>query len=135
MKARTISRSPVLLLALTVILISFCTVPAFANAAEPPCFTILVNGAPEDLSMTFLHSDGTELPLAPLKRGWESYFRCFYSDLSPEKSDITRGTLQIQSASENISYTIDFPDSLTQTYNNIFTLKLADGTLSDSYPA
>lgn len=112
-------------------------VPALANAAEPPCFTLLVMGAPEDLTVSFLPSDGTEIPLLPLKRGWESYFRCFYhdGDHSFEQSDMEAGSLTVSSAEEGFSKTFPLTDSLTKRYSNILTLNLSDGTLTESCPA
>ncbi|MBR4962038.1 MAG: hypothetical protein IKY52_14170 [Clostridia bacterium] len=39
-----------LILVLTAVLMTAFALPAFVNAAEPPCFTVLVNGAPEEVT-------------------------------------------------------------------------------------
>ncbi|MBE6598022.1 MAG: hypothetical protein E7638_01120 [Ruminococcaceae bacterium] len=129
-------------LALTLMLIFACTIPAIANAAEPPCFTVLVNNAPDDLQISLIPSYelctsfvGDGIPLLKSERGWESYFRCTYNDNGHplDKEDIANALLIAKSDSEDISLTLSLPSDLPQRYNNIFTLNLDNGTLTDSY--
>ena len=69
---------PFLIFCLTLLL----ALPVFANAAEPPCLTVVVVGAPDDLSLALVHDDGEEafqLVKRQMTRGWETYFRFTYS--------------------------------------------------------
>ncbi len=131
------------ILSLLLILMLLCTfaVPALANAAEPPCFTILVNNAPEDLTISFLTPSeqlmsfvDAEDTLDKMERGWETYFLCsYYHDVHMSMDDITASLLYVRSPSANISHTLDIPDELPEHYNNIFTLDLDTMTLTSSY--
>ena len=122
-----------LTLVLAVLLVTVFALPAFANAAEPPCFTILVNGAPEDLEIYLVMADGQEEPLRRSDRGWETYFRCLYHtvDRKLELEDIRQSTLRIISADVDVG--IHIPVELVKNYNNIFQLKWPDIVLEEMY--
>ena len=128
---------PVLLFLLIVIHAS--AVPICANAEEPPCFTIVVYGAPEDLTVSYSHPELDKFNLSKDKRGWESYYLCSYYNFrefsldAPE--EIIRGSLYVKSESANLDFTIPAPKDLMRTYNNIFTLNLADQTLENTNTA
>lgn len=131
------------ILSMLLTLMLFCTlaVHAFANAAEPPCFTVLVNNAPEDLTISFLTPSeqltsfvDAEDTLDKMERGWETYFLCsYYHDGHMSMEDITASLLYVRSPSANISHTLDIPDELPEHYNNIFTLDLDTMVLTSSY--
>ena len=115
----------------TVLMLFLCALPAFANAAEPPCFTILVNGAPEDLRITVVTAEGVQQELHPEKRGWESYFSFYYymDGNYLEREDVISFRLEVSTEGEN--YAFEIPDDIRQ-YNTIFHLDLSAGTLKEA---
>ena len=69
---------PVMMLCLTFLFV----LPVFANSAEPPCLTIVVVNAPDDLELSLVDTDGAEaVQLEKMRsmRGWETYYRYFYN--------------------------------------------------------
>ena len=110
--------------------------PIYANAEEPPCFTIVVHGAPNDLTVSYNHPSMEPFDLGKDKRGWESYFKCEYHEFrefaldAPE--EIIRGELRVQSQTKNIDFSIEAPGDLMKTYNNIYTLDLSSRTLTNT---
>lgn len=116
-----------------VLLLLTLALPVLANAAEPPCFTILVNGAPEDLVIYLVRADGVEEPLLRSDRGWESYYRCLYHtmDRSLDMEDIRHSTLRIRSSDVDVG--IHIPVELSEKYNTIFQLKWPDIVLEEVY--
>ena len=126
-------KKTILTLVLTALFVTVFALPVFANAAEPPCFTILVNGAPEDLEIYLVCADGVEEPLLRSDRGWETYFRCLYHtiDRSLDLEDIRQSTLRIRSSDVDVG--IHIPVELVENYNNIFQLKWPDIVLEELY--
>lgn len=68
----------------TLVLVFLLAPMAAANSAEPPCLTVLVTGAPSDLSLSlefvgFSRSDGTPAVFEPdlELRAWERVYRFF----------------------------------------------------------
>lgn len=129
----------ILFVCITVIFTVLSVTPVFANAEEPPCFTIVVYGAPDDLTVSYSHPAMESFELVEDRRGWESYYKCEYykfRDMAlDDSSEVTRGELRVQSVSENIDFTLPAPDELMKTYNNIFTLDLGDQSLSNTNTA
>ena len=121
----------VLTLVLTAVLMTVFALPAFANATQPPCFTILVNGAPEDLRITVVTAEGVQQELHPVKRGWESYFSFhYYMDGNYlEREDVISFRLEVSTEGKN--YVFEIPDDIRQ-YNTIFHLDLSAGTLKEA---
>ncbi len=120
----------------TVLMLFLCALPAFANAAEPPCFTILVNDAPEDLTITLITPDGLELPLSRIDRGWETCFRgSHYYDFETNRKlaleDFRQSELRITSAELDVK--IHMPVELVKEYNTVFQLKWPDIVLTETY--
>ncbi|MBQ8641709.1 MAG: hypothetical protein IJ480_05770 [Clostridia bacterium] len=121
---------------LTVLLFLLCALPVFANAAEPPCFTILVNGAPEDLEIFLVRADGKEERLPPEKRGWETYFCCDYyynieRGVKLEFDDVRQSSLRIVSG--DVDVTMPIPVELVQEYNTVFALQWPEMELEKVY--
>ncbi|MBQ4606001.1 MAG: hypothetical protein IJB15_04805, partial [Clostridia bacterium] len=121
----------ILTLVLTALFVTVFALPVFANAAQPPCFTILVNGAPEDLVITAVSPDGARQELYPVRRGWESYFSFhYYMDGNHlEREDVISFLLEVSADGE--TYTLEIPDNIRQ-YNTIFHLDLSAGTLKEA---
>ena len=58
--------------------------PVFANSAEPPCLTIVVVSAPDDLELALEdvnYEEAYQLSKQKSVRGWETYFRFRYSTM------------------------------------------------------
>lgn len=129
----------ILFILTAVILAIFSAFPVFANAEQPPCFTIVVFGAPEDLTISYSHPETELFDLGKDKRGWESYYKCEYYKFgelaltSPE--EIIRGELHVKSDSENINFTLPAPKDIAKVYNNIFTLDLGEQSLKNTNTA
>jgi len=124
-------KKTILTLVLTALFVTVFALPVFANAAQPPCFTILVNSAPEDLVITAVSPEGARQELHPVKRGWESYFSFhYYMDGNHlEREDVISFLLEISADGE--TYTLEIPDNIRQ-YNTIFQLNLSDGTMQEA---
>lgn len=73
-----------LILSLIMGLIMLWPQVAWANAAEPPGFILLVEGAPPDLEVRLiLPDDAVVLPKE--RRAWETVYRLYYHDLPVER--------------------------------------------------
>lgn len=130
----------ILYLTLVILIIFFSAYPVFANAEEPPCFTIVVYSAPDDLTVSYSHPDMEPFELEDEdRRVWESYYKCGYHKFRElaldDPAEIIRGELRVQSVSENIDFTIPAPEDLMGTYNNVFTLDLGNQTLRNTNTA
>lgn len=129
-------RLPLFLVSLA-LLLPLLALPAWGNSAEPPCFTILVNDAPDDLTITLTQADGESqepLELERNDRAWESYYRFYYwQDDSEQGASAVGATLTISYGAD--SFTMALPDITDRYYNNLFTLDLQERTLSDDAPA
>ena len=108
-----------------------------ANAAEPPCLTVVVVNAPDDLEITLHHTDGTEieaLRLFQFYRSWETYYRFYYDHTAPyEKVDLQNIVLTASTAADSFDCIISAGS--IKSYNNLFLLDLDNQTLTDGlYP-
>ena len=127
----------------------FCFIlplPASANSAEPPCFTVVVQNPPADLTLTVEFGSGLSLDPVELRReskGWEVYYRFNYYDVSFDYDNgqsfwnygpegLTGAQLVIDTGGETFSLPID-PTGFSQ-YNNLMTLNLSARTLSVGQP-
>lgn len=115
----------------TAVLLLTLALPAFANAAQPPCFTVLVNGAPEDLRITVITAEEMRQELHPVKRGWERYFSFYYyiDGNYLTREDVISSMLEVSAGGKN--YTFEIPDDIRQ-YSTIFQLDLSAGTLKEA---
>jgi len=118
-------------------LVLLLPVDVSANAAEPPCMTVVVVNAPDDLEISLHHTDGTEveaLRLFQFYRSWETYYRFFYDHTAPyEKVDLQNVVLTASTADNSFDCIISAGSM--KSYNNLFLLDLDDQTLTDGlYP-
>ncbi len=127
-------RGAALFAALLVLLIP---VFASANSAEPPCFAVLVYGAPEDLTVSLCLPDGEKAKPIVLEKGeraWETYYR-FYNWYLPGSwaQTLPEGSrLAVETGGE--SFSCPLPVESTGGYNALFTLDLKSRTLEVGGP-
>ena len=122
--------------------------PVFANSAEPPCLTIVVINAPEDLELSLVDSDSVEaVQLGKMRSGraWETYFRFFYNHEVIYRQEVG-GNVQVDAEVEltdlRLAVTNDgetaylsMPASAYEYYNNVVMLDLDTMTIrEDLYP-
>lgn len=134
----------VLVCCLTVLL----ALPVFANSAEPPCLTIVVVNAPDDLELSLVDADGAEeIQLEKLRsgRGWETYFRYFYNH-GVRKDPYGVADVQVNAEVElkelRLAVThggetayLSMPASVYEYYNNVVMLDLDAMTIKENlYP-
>ena len=129
----TISRQKFWTFALAMLMLALLLpVDVAANAAEPPCMTVVVVNAPDDLEISLHHTDGTEveaLRLNAFYRSWETYYRFFYDHTAPyEKVDLQNLILTASTAEGSFDCVIS-AGSL-KSYNNLFLLDPEDQTLT-----
>ena len=106
--------------------------PASANSAESPTFTVLVENPPDDLALTVLVS-GTEEgdiidELFPHRLAWEGYYRFWAGDWE----EGAQASLLVETGGER--FTIPLSSEDLSGYNTLFTLNLSDQTLSAGQP-
>lgn len=127
-----------LLLALPLLLCLLCPRTAFANSGEPPCFTVLVCNAPEDLSVTLVLGDETVEPVL-LKRerqAWESYYRFYYgmSEWAREHEEEWLENAALLVETGETQYTCAIPSEAFNVYNNLLTLDVKGQVLTEGQP-
>ncbi len=134
----TIFRQRFLAFALAMLfLVLLLPVDVSANAAEPPCLTVVVVNAPDDLEVSLRYTDGTEveaLRLYQFYRSWETYYRFFYNHDTPyEKVDLQNVVLTASTADR--SFDCPLHTGITKEYNNLLLLDLDEQTLTSGlYP-
>lgn len=94
--------------------------PCLADAAEPPSILIIVSHAPKDLTITL---EPTNIKAGRTDKTIESYFTFYYENLT----NSSLYTFQITTGGKAFEITLDAP---LNRYDNIFTLNLADQTLT-----
>lgn len=124
------------LLILIVHLLCFCYYStAFANSAEPPGFTIIVLNSPEKISLSLKMSnhDVTDLRVVEGERkGWEKYYRFYYTHSSPQVKELKDAVLMVQSNKK--SFQCALPEETFERYSNILTLDMESETLTLGQP-
>ena len=130
---------PFLIFCLTLLL----ALPVFANAAEPPCLTVVVVDAPQDLELALVHDDGEEafqLVKRQMTRGWETYFRFTYSHvILPGMTDALDGfdlsALRLSVTADGKTTALALPADAFAVYNNVLQLDVSDMSLqTELYP-
>ena len=130
----------VLVCCLTVLL----ALPVFANSAEPPCLTIVVVSAPDDLELSLVDEGGAEayqLRKRQSVRGWETYFRFTYSHVTipgkeSEAEDVDLSKLRLAVTTGGNTTLLDLPDQTFAHYNNVLLLDLSElKQFPDAFPA
>ncbi len=112
----------ILTVALAVLCLFTLAVPALANSAEPPMITVLVNNAPEDLTVTCIAGE-TEIPLTPIRRAWETYYRFYRSEL-PDTVDLDDAVFRFYAPSVGITVPCDMKIPYKDVYNTIVKLEI-----------
>lgn len=112
--------------------------PVQANSAEPPCFTIIVNNPPEDLTISLIIGDQEIQPIQLDSdfKAWEGYYRFYYHALSGNKDyDILEKSSAVLSIQyDDIAYEVTLPSDSFSTYNNLLTLDVKSRTLTLGQP-
>ena len=130
----------VLVCCLTVLL----ALPVFANSAEPPCLTIVVVNAPDDLELSLVDEGGAEayqLRKRQFVRGWETYFRFTYSHVTipgkeSEADDVDLSKLRLAVTTGGNTTLLDLPDQTFAHYNNVLLLDLSElKQFPDAFPS
>ena len=131
-------KKKVWVLCLSLLLCLLLPLPASANSAEPPLFTILVIGPTGDLSLSLeFSSQGQEEPLEVRgdQLAWETYYRFEryqFPSLWEEAPVDLEIALQVDQGGESFRIPLD-PDT-DFSYNSLFTLDLSAKTLSSGQP-
>lgn len=115
------------LFALTLCMTVLLVLPVFANSAEPPCLTIVVVDAPEDLELSLVDADGAEtVQLEKLRssRGWETYFRYFYNHNFRFGEDVELTELRLAVTHSGETAYLAMPALAYEHYNNVVMLDL-----------
>lgn len=110
-------------LPVTALLLAALWLPVWANSAEPPAILIIVSRPPQDLSLT-LKTDTADVPARSTRRVLEAYY-AFYSRELPATGDYQ---LFVKGGGYSHVISVRAPE---KTYNNIYTLNLAQGTLTE----
>lgn len=116
------------------LLCALLSVAVSANAAEPPCLTVVVVNAPDDLSLSMRNADGSAvetLEVRTAQRGWETYYRFEYTHIVPNPSaetDFSQMSLSV--AYGDTAYTCPLPAEAYDTYSNVLQLNLETQTLT-----
>lgn len=102
-------------------------VPVSANAAEPPGMTIIVEGAPKDisLSLVFVEEPEHEVRVQSAQKSWEVYFRLFYY---VEPGMLNNASIRVESSEK--TFVCPLPEGISGRYNNLLTLNFDTETLS-----
>lgn len=111
-------------------LLAVFPVLASANAAEPPCFTVLVSNAPEGLKLSVQYPDGRNYEPVYFREnvnhGWESYYRFFHSHGFSE-ADLEEAQLLVELPEK--CFSCPFPEGSGQKYNALFVLDIGNRAL------
>lgn len=115
------------LFALTLCMTVLLVLPVFANSAEPPCLTIVVVDAPDDLELSLVDADGAEtVQLEKLRssRGWETYFRYFYNHNFRFGAEVELTDLRLAVTHSGETAYLAMPALAYEHYNNVVMLDL-----------
>ncbi len=101
-------------------------VPASANSAEPPGITIIVENAPDDVSLTLELAEDPGYPIRTQKayKCWEVYFH-LYGDF--QGSTLKNAVIRVESSEKQ--FTCPLPQEVYNRYNNLLTLDFQTETL------
>lgn len=107
---------------------------AAANSAEPPCLTVVVTGAPSDLSLTleftgYSLSNGTPAVFEPdlELRAWERVYRFWGGWFSLPDEAMEHAQLRLSAGDD--SFTCPIPSSALGGYNRLLSVQYNTRTL------
>ena len=132
------------LLCLLLVTVVLLVLPVFANSAEPPCLTIVVVNAPDDLELSLVDESGAEafqLRKRQSVRGWETYFRFTYSHVTIPgmeigADDVDLSKLRLAVTTDGNTTYLNLPDQTFDHYNNVLLLDLSElKRFPESFPA
>lgn len=109
------------------LLILALPVSVSANSVEPPGMTIIVEGAPDDVSLTLELAEDPEyaVRIQQAQKSWEVYFRLYYH-FAPDALD--SAVIRVESSEK--SFTCPLPDGIHSGHNNLLTLDFETQTLT-----
>ena len=112
---------------LAVMLVLILPVSVSANSAEPPGLIIIVEGAPEDISLTLETAEEPEYEIRIHRsdKSWETYFRLFYS---PDSELLKDAVIRVESSEK--SFTCPLSQVSGLRYNQLLTLNFQNETLT-----
>lgn len=98
-----------------------------ANSAEPPGMTIIVEDAPDDISLSLVLPEESEYKVYVQKaqKNWEVYFRLYYHF---EPGALNDAVIRVESSEKNFSCPL--PEGVHSRYNNLLTLNFKTQTLT-----
>ena len=101
------------------LLILALPVSVSANSAEPPGMTIIVENAPDDVSLTLelMAEPEYEVRIQKAQKNWEVYFRLYYP---PEPGTLNGAVIRVESSEK--SFCCALPEGVSNGYNNLLTL-------------
>lgn len=115
-------------------ILTFSFIPKLvsANSAEPPGIVIIVNNAPDDLTLTLQFSPSDSYEMSVIKQGWESYYKFYYnmSDFVDDKYDLEFSNAILIVESSKFNFKCILPDENFNIYKNFMTLNLGKQSLS-----
>ena len=113
-------------LVFTLLLILTLPVSVSANSAEPPGMTIIVEDAPEDLTLTLelATEPEYEVYIQEAQKNWEVYFHLYYS---PEHGILDGAVIRVESNEK--SFFCPLPEGVHHGYNQLLTLNYESETL------
>ena len=120
---------------LAALILIFLLAPmAAANSAEPPCLTVVVTGAPSDLSLSLEFTgyslpDGTPAVFEPglELRAWERVYRFWGGWFSLPDEAMEHAQLRLSAGNE--SFTCPVPSSALSGYNRLLSIRYQTRTL------
>lgn len=115
------------LLTLALLLVLALPLTVSANSAEPPGMIIIVENAPEDMTITLQLPTAPEYPprVSRSVKLWETYYRLFYHITHEE---FASAALRVESSQG--SFTCPLPAGMRNGYNNLLTLNYRTQTLT-----
>ena len=112
---------------LVLLLVLALPVTASANSAEPPGMIIIVEGAPEDMTLTLEPGQEPkyEIRIHESRQGWETYFRLYYG---MDFDTLNGAVIRVESSEKSFSCPV--PADVGRRYNSLLTLNYETQTLT-----
>ncbi|MBO5323564.1 MAG: hypothetical protein J6A88_05640 [Oscillospiraceae bacterium] len=112
---------------LTLLLVFVLPISVSANSAEPPGMTIIVEGAPDDISLSLELTEEPEyeIRIHKAQKNWEIYFYLYYY-FAPGTLD--GAVIRVESSEK--SFSCPLPEDVPGRYNNLLTLDFETQTLT-----
>lgn len=118
-----------------VLIVAAATSAVYANSAEPPAMTVIVEFPPDDLSLYMQLPDGSTKEAVALqkeKKAWEGYYRFFYGMAPLDKHDINWSQLDnitLVAESREKSFECLVATDAFSSYNNLITLNFKNESI------